>query len=426
MASGVAAVYATYRLFRPRLEEPVAVAVAAKIAVSPQIVSFTHQVMTEVPYLLLSLVTLMAVERYAAPSVRWRSGSLALAAGSLIVALLVRSIGIALLAAAVAYLVLEGGGDAPRPAREGGRRRRPVPGGLARRQLLDARAHPLRRRAGAGERPRSRGPTTQGWSIACGPTWTATSTPSRRRSRTASSCGRQASAAGWRWSSSRVGFVAAARRRRTVVEYYLLAYWRCCSPIRRRTREPAALPRAAHALPDLLLAYGVRWAVTALRLRRPVLAGSDPAVGVTIAVLALFGAANLFETARASVLRVRPEMFDFRPYTDSTAAGAWRAGREADTPSGSLISTQDPYGFYFWSQRQVTWHPYVPPGAGGDAVARGLVAEDVDYVAVDRSQDAPFATFLEHHPDAFVQVYARRTSALYQVRPPARRPGVAR
>ena len=44
MASGVAAVYATYRLFRPRLEEPVAVAVAAKVAVSPQIVSFTHQV----------------------------------------------------------------------------------------------------------------------------------------------------------------------------------------------------------------------------------------------------------------------------------------------------------------------------------------------------------------------------------------------
>src|SRR3712207_8761182 len=92
LATGVGAVYATYRLFRTRVEEWLAVAIAATVAVSPQFVSFTHQVMTEVPYLLLSLLALLAVERYAAASTAWRSGTLALAALALVAAVLLRSI----------------------------------------------------------------------------------------------------------------------------------------------------------------------------------------------------------------------------------------------------------------------------------------------------------------------------------------------
>ena len=160
------------------------------------------------------------------------------------------------------------------------------------------------------------------------------------------------------------------------MEYYLLAYLAVLlayPPANSGNLRRYLVP----LIPFLIFyfAYDVRWAVTALRLRRPVLAGSAPAVGVTIAVLALFGAANLFETARASVLRVRPEMFDFRQYTDFDSGWSVARWAGANTPAGSLISTQDPYGFYSWSERQVTWHPYVPPGAGGDAVARGLVAE---------------------------------------------------
>jgi hypothetical protein len=426
LATGVGAVYATYRLFRTRVEEPIAIAVAAMVAVSPQVVSFTHQVMTEVPYLLVSLLTLMAVERYAAPSARWRSPALALAAGSLIVALLVRSIAIALLAAAVAYLVLEGGGD---------RRARLTKAAAVAGLCLAAwfavnystlghipYGDELRGGASAQQGTDDARLVNRVRSNVDGYVDAIPETISYRLFVRPSGVG---GALGLLVIAA--GFVAAARRRRTVVEYYFLAYLAVL--LAYPPANSGNLRRYLIPLIPFLVFYfalGVRWAVTALRLRRPVVAGGAPGVAVTIAVLALFGAANLFETARASVLRVRPEMFDFRQYTDFDST--WTVARWAgsNTPANSLVSTQDPYGFYFWSQRQVTWHPSVPPGAGGDAVARDLVADDVDYVAVDRSQHRPFAAFLERHPDAFVRVYSSRASALYQVRPPARHTGVAR
>ena len=425
LATCVAAVYATYRLFRARVEEPIAIAIATMVAVSPQIVSFSHQVMTEVPYLLLSLMALIAVERCASASTPWRSRAVALAAGLLSVSLLFRSIAIALLVAALAFLLLEGGADwRARLAKAA------AIGGVCLGAWFAVNYSTLGH-IPYGDELRSGAAAQQGTEDA------------RLENRLRSNFDAYADAIpegiAYRLFLRpsvvggavalliiAAGFVAAARRHRTVVEYYVLVYLAVLMTY--PPANPGNLRRYLVPLIPFLIFYfalGLRWAVTALRLRRPVLAASAPAVVITTAALALFSAANLFETARASVLGVRSEMFDFRQYTDYDSDWSVARWAGANTPRSSVVATQDPYNFYYWSRRKVTWHPSVPAGAAGKAVAEDLRADDVDYVAVDR-QDQPLATVLERNSRDFLRVHTKRASALYEIRPARTSPRVAK
>ena len=80
---------------------------------SPALVYYTQSVMTEVPYLLVSLLAVLWIERCARTG--WTVGRGAVAVGLLAAVYLVRIVGVALLAATILYLLLDGGG--PRRSR---------------------------------------------------------------------------------------------------------------------------------------------------------------------------------------------------------------------------------------------------------------------------------------------------------------------
>lgn len=428
LLAAVAAVYCSYRLFRCYVEEPTALAMTVMTAVSPQLVSFSHQVMTEVPYLLMSLAALLWIGRYAAPATPWLSPAFAVTTALLLAAILTRSVGFALLGAALVYMVLEGGAD---------------------------RALRVRKVAAIA--------------LLCGAGWLAVNYStlgripyvSEFREGTSSQPGAEdaqlverlrANLDGYADAVPEVvlyelfhhpvgavsallllctgiGFAGAMLRRRSAVEYYvafcavlLLAY---------PPSNPGNLRRYLVPLIPFIILYfvlGVRYAADgagkALRRRdgrTPSLAGRLPEVpawGVAIAVVALLTAANLVATARASILHVRPEMFDYRRFGEFESHWAMARWARSHIPPGSVVATPQPYAFYFWSRLQVTWLPYVAEGSGERVAVRAVRAANVDYVALDdagRSEEPALAAALERNPDDFVRVYRKGPNAMYRV-----------
>jgi hypothetical protein len=429
LLAAVAAVYCSYRLFRCYVEEPTALAMTVMTAVSPQLVSFSHQVMTEVPYLLISLAALLSIGRYAAPATRWLSPAFAVTTALLLAAILTRSVGFALLAAALAYMVLEGGGErALRIRKAAGIALLCAAGWLAVNfSTLGRIPYVSEFREGASgqrgtqdaelvERVRS---NLDGYADALPEVllYELFHHPAAAVSALLLAC-------------VGVGFVGAMLRHRTVVEYYMALYAGLL--LAYPPSNPGNLRRYLVPLIPFIVLYfvlGVRYAVEGLRravrreegTRRRSAAGrllDVPATGVAVAVVAALTAVNLVATARASVLQVRPEMFDYRRFGEFDSHWAMARWARSHTPPGSVVATPQPYAFYFWSRRQVTWPPALPAGSGDGAAVRGIVAADTDYVAVDdagRSDGAALSAVLERNPGAFVRVYRRGPNAMYRV-----------
>lgn len=103
----VAALPVVHALFRARADARTAALVVLLTATSPAVVYFTQSIMTEIPYLLLSLVAVLWIER-SARRTGWSASAVVVAALLLSLVCLTRVVGISLLLAAVLYVALEG------------------------------------------------------------------------------------------------------------------------------------------------------------------------------------------------------------------------------------------------------------------------------------------------------------------------------
>jgi 4-amino-4-deoxy-L-arabinose transferase-like glycosyltransferase len=100
-----AALWLIYVFVRARLGEEKALLMASVVGISPTFFSFSHKVMSDVPYLCLSLVALHFLNRYSQEE-RWVTASGVGALVFISLAYLTRSLGLALLLAAPLALVL--------------------------------------------------------------------------------------------------------------------------------------------------------------------------------------------------------------------------------------------------------------------------------------------------------------------------------
>lgn len=99
------ALWLIYVLVRQRLGKPKALLITAAVGLSPAFFSFSHKVMSDVPYLCLSLAALYFLSRYSQES-RWATASGVAALILIPLAYLTRSLGFALLIAAPLAIVL--------------------------------------------------------------------------------------------------------------------------------------------------------------------------------------------------------------------------------------------------------------------------------------------------------------------------------
>lgn len=98
-----------FALFRDLADGRTAALVVLLTATSPAIVYYTQSVMTEIPYLFLSILAMVWVERCARRT-GWTASGIALAAILLSLVCLTRMTGITLIAATVLYVLLDGAG----------------------------------------------------------------------------------------------------------------------------------------------------------------------------------------------------------------------------------------------------------------------------------------------------------------------------
>jgi 4-amino-4-deoxy-L-arabinose transferase-like glycosyltransferase len=104
---GVVALYAIYLFFRRLAGHKVALTVLVLTGVSPGIWFYSQSILSEIPYLLVSFVSLFCLEKYKDQQGHLFGNGL-IAALTLGVTSLTRTIGVALLVGGVAYLALEG------------------------------------------------------------------------------------------------------------------------------------------------------------------------------------------------------------------------------------------------------------------------------------------------------------------------------
>ncbi len=103
-------------LFRTFAGDRTAAAVVLLTATSPSIVFYAQSVMTEIPYLLLSLVAILWIGRCDRRT-GWTAGGVAITVALLSVVYLTRIIGVALVGATVLYVLLESTGSRTRRIR---------------------------------------------------------------------------------------------------------------------------------------------------------------------------------------------------------------------------------------------------------------------------------------------------------------------
>lgn len=424
VVTGVLTVYATLRLFLRVMDARRAVVLTAVVAVSPQIVSFSHQVMTELPYLGLSIVALMCVMGYAADD-RWNGRAASLSALVLAAATLTRSIGVTLVLAAAAYVVLDGAGPLRRRAAKAA-----LMCGLCAAVWLAANgsiiaAIPYFAEFRHGTASAQSGASHIGI-----------------RSRVAANLIAYAGAVpetvyyGYSLRDPApklvgaaiifailLGFAFAAWRKRTSIEYYCLAYGAVLL-----VYEPANsgnLRRYLVPVIPFLLYYFVRGlealGVLVERVEGTRLLAARWWRSATIAVLSLIGVGNFARTVQASVLHRQPEMFDFYRWGDFRGYQRMAVWTRANTPAPSVIGTRGPYIFHFWSRRQVLWLPYIPPGSSDSMIAATVRQQGMGYITTDSIAAADSALFaaLARDNRNFARLYEDGRNVVYRVLPRA-------
>jgi 4-amino-4-deoxy-L-arabinose transferase-like glycosyltransferase len=396
---GVVAVYVLYLLFKDYVSEAEAILLALLAGVSPQLVSFSHQVMTETPYLLLSGLSLLCMRKYASEE-EWFTRAGLLTSLVLAATCLTRSIGISLVLASVLYLLI----NFPKMRSTN----------LKKSCLLVSSVAAV-------------------WVLFNYPIlWNITYV---RELSTASNYSSNAKAASFGDLYARIldnarsywtvipeviwyrayrhpfwlfsvfsfaligcGYIRSLLESRTTLEYYIPLY--ACILLLYEPSNVGNVQRYVVPVIPFLLYYFARGAkVVALgigailaRIRPPAPGpASLTAMRATRVALMLFyvlpivtlTALNFRDTVRASVLESQPEMFDFYRFDSWTEFKKMALWAKEHTPPESVIMTRWVYFFHFWSRRTVVWYPPLDSREGGEHMVSTLLEANADYIAVD-------------------------------------------
>ena len=424
---GVGTVWAAFGLFRRLVDLPRAIALTVLVAVSPQVVSFTHQVMTEIPYLGLSLVALVWAIRYAADDALARRPAWVTAL-AVTAACLTRTIGVTLVLAIAAYLVIDSMGSLGRRFTKAA-----IIVGLCAIAWLAVNASILGAIPYVGEFAHGTASAT---------THTAGLVPSMV-SRVANNLVSYSVALpetvfyslylyGIYGMPSRVigpailallivGFVYAAWRHRSPLEYYTVLYAAVLllyEPANSGNLRRYLVPLVPFAL--YYFARGIEAIGVGLVRLQP---SRDRATHwwrrATLALLTLIAFINFARTVEASVVHRRPEMFDFYQYGDFVGYQRMADWARTHTSPSSIFGTRSTYIFHFFSRRLTLWLPWVPPGSPDSLVGAEARRQAMSYVTTDGTagvaDSALFATFARDTMD-FERVYEDHQNRVYRVR----------
>jgi 4-amino-4-deoxy-L-arabinose transferase-like glycosyltransferase len=418
----VLTVLAAWRLFRLLLDVRRAVLLTVMVAVSPQFVSFSHQVMTELPYLGLSLLALLWAICYARQEEAFgRAAVYTVLAVS--AATLTRTIGVTLVLGIAAFLVIDGAGVLRRRIGKAA-----LMCACCATVWLAANASILAAIPYYGE---FRNGTASGRHGAAG-----TGLLSRVATNVAAYAGALPETVYYGYSLrdpaprlvgavivfiTLLGFVYSAWRRRASLEYYCVAYAGVL--LLYEPSNSGNLRRYLVPLIPFLFYYFARGieilGVFAVRMRWSRTAASRWSRPATLALLAFIALANFARTVQASVLHRQPEMFDFYRWGDFAGYRRMAEWIRVNTPESGIVSTRGAYVFHVWSRRHVLWLPNVEPGASDSMIAATARQQGISYMTTDSIAGADstlFATLARDRRD-FAQVYAERRNRVYRVLP---------
>ena len=437
---GVGVVALTYRLFQPVLGETQALLLTLLVGVSPQIVSFSHQIMTEIPYLFFSLLAVIMLEKYFADQQWWSVLGFA-AALVLSLTCLTKTIGLALIIAAVLYVVCEGSWKATKHYHKAFLL---LVGAGAVWMLVNL---PILSELAYVREVVNRTPYTDHAAPAEVKDFMqrifknfhayTTFLPETLL-----------------YSTSRIslpfvavgsvlilllGFVYCVWQRRTVAEYYmtfyciiLLVYEPSNSGNMQRYLVPLIpfllyyFVQGVRQLKVGLLKYGPRiMSLVLLRSVAPVVRGRMRSVATVLhmATLIALVLVNLTETIQASIAKTAPEMFDyyrFAPWEEYKQLALWT---KQHTPPDALIMTRLVYMFHLWSQRKVVEYPDGNVRRDAEAIWQAVYKTKADYLIVDAFADERTSTYdaisdvIQNHPDRFAFSHQEGPHRIYRVVP---------
>ena len=435
---GVGVVYLTYRLFKHVLDEPQALVLTLLVGVSPQIISFSHQIMTEIPYLFFSLLAALITGKYVSEK-QWLSLWGFAAAVILSLTCLTKSIGSALILASFLYLLCE------TPVRQGKNYKKAflllfVSGTVCLLANL-----PILKDIAYIHEFLYRSPYTHH-------THPAEVQDFIQRILENIQAYTHFIPEVILYYTSRnplqyfttitillliVGFIYCAIKRRTLLEYYiafyfviLLLYEPSNSGNMQRYLVPIipfifyyflqGLSRSKVGLMDC--AYHSM----SLAISRSLASLMSKSMGSVVrllpmaAVMALI-LMNLTETIQASVWRTRPEMFDyyrFGPWQECQRLALWT---KEYTPQDAIVMTRLAYLFHLWSQRKVVWYPASTSPLSTEDILQSIYRTQADYIVIDAFEDertSPYEAIrdvVQKNPATFALRHQEGPTRLYHV-----------
>jgi hypothetical protein len=430
---GVGAVYLTYRFFKTLLDETQAILLTLLVALSPQIVSFSHQVMTEIPYLCLFLLASLYLTKYAAED-QWLTRTGFISSFVVAAACLTKTIGIVLVFAAIPYLLCESSTKKLQAIKK-----------LSLLILLTAivwllfNYHLLKGsnyyidyffRASSSE-------------IGTWDDFVARITTNRHMyihvfPETILYLTYTMPLKIFRWLSGLLvvwGFLYCLFNKRTILEYYMLFY-----PIPLLLLPPSSLSNSERYLIPIIpvILYYFIQGLNQLILRisdftnlirdhakigtpRPTQdAVFRAARRVSLAVICTLILLNCVSTVRASILRTDREMFDFYEIGYEPYKGLAQWTKEHTDPKSTIV-TRSAALYYFWSGRTVNWYPSVNTQANKDQIVKWLLTQKADYIVLDglaiktSASDQMIMDVVRQNPDSFQLVYKNGDNKLYRI-----------
>jgi 4-amino-4-deoxy-L-arabinose transferase-like glycosyltransferase len=437
---GVGVVYLTYRLFKPILGEVPALLLTLLVGVSPQIVSFSHQIMAEIPYLFFSLLAVLILEKYfaAQQGVSVLGGS---AAVVLSITCLTKTIGLALVMAALLYLLCE-------PSLKSTKNYQKaflllVVVGLMWTLINIAILSEL---AYVRELV-SRSPYTDHAEPAAVKDLMQRIFKNLRAYTTF--LPETLVYSTYRISLPfvalgsvlilLVGFVFCVWTRRTVAEYYMAFYFLLLlvyEPSNSGNMQRYLVPlipfilyyfvQGVYQLKIGLLEYGSRiTSRVTVRSLSPVVRDRmrSVATGLQMATVSALILVNLTETIQASIAKTEPEMFDyyrFAPWKEYKQLALWT---KQHTPQDALIMTRLVYIFHLWSQRKVVAYPKGNVRQDAQEIWQAVYKTKADYLIVDTFVDERTSTYdslsdiIKNHPDQFSFSHQEGPHRIYRIIP---------
>ncbi|MCB0190912.1 MAG: glycosyltransferase family 39 protein [Anaerolineae bacterium] len=443
IAVGIGTVCFSYLYFRESLDETFAVLTTLLIAVSPQIVSFSHQVMSELPYLFFLLLSFIFIRKYAFEQ-HWLTKTGLIAALAIAATCLTRTIGVVILLAAIPYFVL----DTPSHWLQSFKKIfllgviTTVVWLLLNYSLLNNLTYTSDFMEGASNSSASSSLSLDNFKASVLDNYNAYmaifsetilyltfSIPSRIIT---AMC----------FLTVGYGFLYSSFKKRSILEYYIFLYVAILLLYKPNSMNLGNYQRYLVPLIPFILYYFVQGLQQiCIRIsdftnqtldyshtnnsQTAIKSAFKVARQVTIGILCAIILLNLASTVQASVLKTQPEMFDYSIYNNGMNPYRYMAlWTKENTSSESIIMARNTYLYHFWSTRLMSRYPYVDSQVSQEQLFQAVYEAQADYVVLDTltdmapsASDRSFMEFVQQNPDAFELVYQDGDNKIYRILP---------